>query len=116
VIPEKRVDAPSIAGRIALEAAEQIKRASRISTPIDHVARLHKDRPSSSPTFAGVDETGRPENGDKSIVRTVYVSDCHDAFLGCDGTRIGNRLRSSRGCGKTRRDYRRGRERLLSHL
>jgi hypothetical protein len=117
VIAEQGVHPATGTRSLALEAAKQIQRASRIVTTIHHIAGLHEHCPPPAPAFAAVYETGGPQDRHESIVRTVNVTNRDNPFFGCDGARIGGVLGASRGRGKAGRDTGRGQKTLPSvHL
>jgi hypothetical protein len=104
VIAEQGVHPATGTRSLALEAAKQIQRASRIVTTIHHIAGLHEHCPPPAPAFAAVYETGGPQDRHESIVRTVHVTNRDDAFLRGDGARIRKRLRVARGRSEARHD------------
>jgi hypothetical protein len=104
VVAEQGMNPAAGTRGLALEAAKQIQRTSRIVTAVHHIAGLHEHRPAPAPASTAVHETGGTQDCHKSIVRTVHVTNRDDAFLRGDGARIRKRLRVARGRSEARHD------------
>ncbi len=76
--PQECVHAPARQWRLSLQPHEQVQRATRLRSTIDHIPRLHQMGSATCPMGLGVDHAGVFQNRSEPAVFTVNIPDRDD--------------------------------------